>query len=142
MTSVSVFISYHTETGIDYARECQRVFSEAGHSAWMWDSDRTPGALIGDEIAEKIQHCDFSLYLATCEEVELRRNGQPWERNMAWGENKVIWTLTLDSAFVLPLLGKYNYDVVSAETVAAKCREIADQLRTTMSIEKPVARPS
>ena len=137
--AVRVFISYETGTGLEYAREARRVFREAGYLAWMWESERTPGAYPAEEIAKNIELCDIFFYLCTAQEETQKWNGQPYERNLAWQLNKAFTVLTFDRSFVPLMLKAYTYVVVSVETFANRCREVVVQLATLQRLKEPVA---
>ena len=85
LTTYSIFISYETSTGLEYAREARRIFMDAGHEAWMWDGDRRSGHFPAEEIANNIKLCDIMFYLCTATgQDQPSWNGQEYERNLAW----------------------------------------------------------
>ena len=138
----SLFVSYETETGLKYAREAKRVFTEAGYRVWMWESDSRPGAYPIEEIARNIQACGAFVYLCTAAEPdgEPRRNGQVYERSMAWQLNKQCIVFTFNPIFVPLSLTAYRYELVSAEHFSEQCRKVASSLGTQPAKEDSVAR--
>ena len=135
----SIFVSYESQTGLEYAREAKRVITEAGYQAWVWQSDSVPGAYPAEEIEKNIRLCDFFFYLCTVEDETQKLNGQRWERSTAWNLDKPVRVLTLDPALVPRMLRAYTYVVVSDETFSTRCREIVDRLATQPELEEPVA---
>ena len=131
----SIFISYDTVTGLEYAREAKRVFNEAGYLAWMWDTNRTPGSYPAEEIAKNIEVCDVFCYLCTSQDATHRWNGQQYERNFAWNKNKPCQVLTFDPGFVPLMLQAYGYVEVSPDTFARTCRQLAKQFATQPQLE-------
>ena len=133
----NIFISYDTDTGLKYAREAKRVATEAGYTAWMWDSDHIPGAFTADEIAKNIEGCDWFFYLCTTHDKYLKKwNGQPWERNLAFGLDKPPKVFTLDPSFVPLIFRGQNYNKVSADTFVSQCRQVVEQLATEPKLGK------
>ena len=133
---LSVFISYDTASGLEYARESKRIFEEAGCKVWMWDDDSMPGAFLNVEIAENIELCDIFFYLCTTQDQPERVNGQPYERSLAWRHNKYPLIVTFDSIFVpRDMLGQ-RFEVVSPATFADKCQEIVNRIVNSPMLEK------
>lgn len=126
----NIFVSYDSQTGLEYARQAKRVIAKGGYQAWVWECDRVPGAYPAEEIAKNIRLCDFFFYLCTAQEDTQKWNGQEWERNLAWGLNKPVRVLTVDPGLVPLMLKAYTYVVISVETFSTECREIVDQLAT------------
>jgi hypothetical protein len=136
----TIFISYDTESGLEYAHEAWRIFTDSGNEAWMWDANRAPGGYPAEQIAENIKLCDIFFYLCTAEDGAPRWNGQPYERNLAWQLNKPYRVITFDSDLVPLMLRAYTYIVVSGETFVTRCTEVVDQLATQPILEKTQAR--
>lgn len=127
---LKVFISYDTESALEYARKARRILTDAGFEPWMWHCDRTAGAYPAEEIAKHIELCQICIYLCTVQDGTQRSNGQQWKRNLAWNLGRHFRVLTCDPAFIPLILQAYTYVEFSADTFACQCRKVAAQLAT------------
>jgi len=136
-TKLSVFISYDTASGLEYAREAKRVLTEAGYQTWMWETDSASGDDPAEQIAENIEQCDIFVYLCTKQDQAHRWNGQQYERNLAWSLNKSTAIVTLEERLIPLMLRAYRHVVVVVDTFRTQCRDVVDELAEAPKLKQP-----
>ena len=126
MPTVRIFISYETGTGLEYAREAKRVFTEAGYQAWMWEDDHKVIGYPHEDILYNLEACDF--FLCICTQATETSEGQRFERNHALRLNKQPLILTFNSTQIPDVLKAHIYNQVTPCTFEEECRKLAHNL--------------
>jgi hypothetical protein len=132
-----VFVSYETNTGLVYAKLAKARLNVAGYSAWVWHDDRRTGAYTHEEIADKIAECHHFVYICTKDSHGSR--GQKYERGTALALNKVPFVITVDRAYVSPVLATHNLVETTTENFERDCDKLAAELSAQQKISRPVA---
>ena len=121
-----LFISYATKDGLQYARSARQIIKQAGHNAWMWDHDKTQGALTWREISTHILNSDAVLYLCTISSKDSW--GQGTESGIALNNRKTVLAIRLDDASVPQELTARNYESWGGKGFETSCGNLASQL--------------
>ncbi|MCC6266785.1 MAG: toll/interleukin-1 receptor domain-containing protein [Dehalococcoidia bacterium] len=106
-----VFISYETATGLDLATAIRHELDKLGIRGWVWAIDH-PSGYVFAEIANRIMEADYICWL--CTEGTPASNGQKWEIENAFGQNKAerSWVMTTARRYVpVVLSGYFAFDV-------------------------------
>lgn len=133
----SVFISYDSQTGVEFAREARALCANEGVQAWVWEIDRAPGGYPIKQIATEIERCAVFFYLCTVSGDSLTSLGQEYERNLALNLNKPVRILTADENFVPVELKAFTYVKFSVDTFSSVCQEVISQLSTSPTVTEP-----
>ena len=128
---MQVFISYATKDGLELAREASKLLEGAEHKPWFWEHDKTPGALLWEEIRQQIMNSDVVLYICTSSSKHSR--GQQMERNYALTDNKHIVPVAIDTTPIPAVLTAFTYERWAREEFTNKCRTLARRLPDVLS---------
>jgi hypothetical protein len=124
---MKVFISYAEPEGLPLAQDAKSVFEAHGHSVWMWEHSRSPGARTWTEIAQSIMAVER--FLCICTSSSQTSFGQPEECNIALNAKIEPLPLCVDGAVCLPELSGRNYEPVTSAQFPACCEKLAAGLR-------------
>ena len=122
-----VFISYATKDGLAYAKNARVVFKNVGYKVWLWEHDRTPGALTWREISNSII-VDSDLVIFFCTPSTLTSYGQALETEYALNNRVKNLAISLDNSEVPPALTARNYETWDSTRFAEKCNNLANRL--------------
>jgi len=122
-----VFISYPTRDGLDKANQLASLLREVGHQSWVWDHNKTVGALTWREIANYIvNYSDVVLYICTVSSQQSWGQGQ--EAGYALNHRKKVIVIALDGANVPLELTARCYERVSSAQFLQKLKGFAIKL--------------
>ena len=97
--ALKVFISCPTKDGLDKARQAVDILKRAGHQTWLWDQNKTIGALAWREIANYIIN-ESDVFLYVCTSSSLKSWGQVQEAGYALNHRWKILVVAPDDALV------------------------------------------
>jgi hypothetical protein len=130
-SNLRVFISYPVLDGLSEARSARQILEGAGHTVWMWEHDKTLGALTWREIAECIvNETDIMFYICTASSI--RSYGQGLEASYALNSRKKTMVVRLDAARVPVELTARTYGNCRRAEFDRECKSIADDLPKTV----------
>jgi TIR domain len=96
---MKVFISHSTSDGLTLAQKTAEIIGRAGHTPWLYEHDKTLGALVWREIADCIVNgSDIVLFLCTPESQDSW--GQAQEAGYALNNRKKIIVIAVDNSIV------------------------------------------
>ena len=128
-----VFISYSNEDGLQYTRQARGLIKAEGHEVWLYEHDRTPGALTWEEIPDRIANqSDHVFFIWTPSSAGSR--GQRLEIGYTLTHAIQPLVVPLDKTTVPTALSPFNYERWQREQFSAQCGHLAANL--TQVVEK------
>ena len=137
-TKPSIFISYEAEEAGTYAATAKEVFEQSGYRAWVWDLDRSLAGFLREEVAQKVNACNYFLHI--CTKGSEQSEGQRYEREMAYTCHKTTIILTFEPSFVPLALWPYKYELVAPDDFRGCCLKVAKQL-ARQPLPAPITSP-